>query len=116
MCFGTCPVYKVKVNNKGFVIFLGIVGVRKKGRSTWKVPTEIIEKLNGLIEKLDFRNFIYNPQGSYATCHPSCITTIKFLDGLINTIDYDLGYFEYKNLERFENRIDYLIDTDRVVR
>ncbi len=116
-CFGDCSIYKVKVDNKGSVVYFGINFVRKEGKYAWKVPQEVIDRLDKMIRDFNYRNFIFEPTGSHATCHPFCITTIKFTDGVIKTIDHDLGFFEYrKNLERFENKIDKLIDTDRVVR
>ena len=115
--FGTCLVYKVKVDNKGNVVYFGIRFVRKEGKYTWKVPQEVINKLDKLIVDFDYRNFIFEPTGSQATDCPSCITTIKFSDGMIKTVDHDLGFTEFRNnLERFENKIDKLIDADRVIR
>lgn len=117
MCYGPCPIYKAKVDNIGNVEYYGIDFVRKEGKYTWKVPQEVLDELDKLIKNFNYRNFVFEPSGSWATDHPSCIITVKFIDGFVKTIDHDLGYFEYnKNLERFENKIDKLIDTDRVIK
>lgn len=117
MYYGTCPVYKVEVDNEGNVAYFGGSFVKKEEKHTWKISPEEINKLNKLINNFDYKNFIFKPKGLCATCSPSCITTIKFSDGLIKTVDHDLGYSEFKNnLEKFENKIDMIIGITRLIK
>jgi len=49
-------------------------------------------QLNGLIENFGFKSFIYEPGNEFITGQPSCITTIKYLDGETKEISHYYGH------------------------
>lgn len=61
MCFGTCPVYSVMVDNEGNVNYYGEMFVYKSGEHHWKISGKKVNQLNDLIEDFGFKSFIYEP-------------------------------------------------------
>jgi len=92
MCFGTCPVYSVMVDNEGNVNYSGEMFVYKSGEDHWQIPMKKVEQLNGLIEDFGFKSFIYEPGNEFITDQSSCITTIKYLDGESKEINHYYGH------------------------
>lgn len=118
MCNGTCPVYKVRVDDNGEVNWNGIDFVEVTGRRLWAISKAKLRLLHKLLEEYDFMN-LDKPDpsdgpffGGYITCQPSCITTVIFRDGTRKKIDHYLGDgFMPKRLEELENRIDAILGT-----
>jgi len=109
-CYGTCPIYIIKIFNNGAVKYFGSGFVEKLGKHTWTLSQNKIDKLENLLNEFNYKSFLYDPLFPSITCQASCITKVKFSDGTIKKIDHYLGIGEYKDtLEKFENRIDKII-------
>jgi hypothetical protein len=67
MCFGTCPVYSVMVDNEGNVNYYGEMFVYKSGEHHWKISGKKVNQLNDLIEDFGFKSFIYEPGYEFIT-------------------------------------------------
>ncbi|MBU9713581.1 DUF6438 domain-containing protein [Evansella tamaricis] len=127
-CYGSCPIYKVEVFSDGEVKWNGFEYVSKLGIHEWKLTAKKMEKLNGLIEEFDFRNYEYKTSDIYATDHPSCLISIEFEDGYVKHIDHYLGdQLEDEwlvdldgpvrmTLEQFERRLEGIIGTGKYVK
>lgn len=116
MCFGTCPVYSVTVDNEGNVNYYGEMFVYKSGEHHWQIPMKKVEQLNGLIEDFGFKSFIYEPGNEFITDQSSCITTIKYLDGESKEINHYYGHVLIDDsLTAFENKIERIIGTKKYV-
>ena len=116
MCFGTCPVYSVMVDNEGNVNYSGEMFVYKSGEHHWQIPMKKVEQLNGLIEDFGFKSFIYEPGNEFITDQSSCITTIKYLDGESKEINHYYGHVLIDDrLIAFERKIEKIIGTKKYV-
>ena len=114
MCFGTCPVYSVMVDNEGNVNYSGEMFVYKSGEHHWQIPMKKVEQLNDLIEDFGFKSFIYEPGYEFITdCH-SCITTVKYSNGETKEIDHYYGHVLIDDsLTEFEKKIERIIGTKK---
>lgn len=116
MCYGNCPVYSVIVDNKGNITYNGEMFVYKSGRHHWKISKKKVKQLNDLIDSFDFKSFKYEPEGGFITDQPSCITTVKYLDGQIKEIDHYYGHIMIDDsLTSFEKKIERKIGTKKYV-
>ena len=116
MCYGTCPVYSVTVDNEGNVNYHGEMFVYKSGEQHWKISKKKVEQLNNLIEDFGFKSFIYESGEEFITDQPSCITTVKYSDGQTKEIDHDYGNILVDDsLAAFEKKIDRIIGTKKYV-
>ncbi|HOV26600.1 MAG TPA: DUF6438 domain-containing protein [Pseudobacteroides sp.] len=116
MCFGTCPVYSVTMDNEGNVNYYGEMFVYKSGEHHWKISGEKVNQLNDLIEDFGFKSFIYKPGDEFITDQPSCITTIKYSDGETKEINHYYGHVLIDDsLIEFEKNIERIIGTKKYV-
>ncbi len=116
MCFGTCPVYSVTVDNEGNVNYSGEMFVYKSGEHHWKISGKKVNQLNDLIEDFGFKSFIYEPGYEFITDGPSCITTIKYSDGATKEINHYYGHVLIDDsLTAFEKNIERIIGTKKYV-
>jgi hypothetical protein len=116
MCFGTCPVYSVTVDNEGNGNYYGEMFVDKSGEHHWKIPMKKVEELNGLIEDFGFKSFIYEPGNEFITDCSSCITTVKYSNGETKEIDHYYGHVLINDrLTAFERKIEKIIATKKYV-
>ncbi len=116
MCYGTCPVYSVTVDNEGNVNYHGEMFVYKSGEQHWKISKKKVEQLNDLIEDFGFKSFIYEAGGQFITDQPSCITTVKYSNGETKEIDHYYGHILIDDsLAAFEKKIDRIIGTKKYV-
>lgn len=116
MCYGTCPVYSVTVDNEGNVNYYGEMFVYKSGEHHWKISKKKVEQLNDLIEDFGFKSFIYESGEEFITDQPSCITTVKYSDGQTKEIDHDYGNILVDDsLAAFEKKIDRIIGIKKYV-
>ena len=116
MCYGTCPVYSVTVDNEGNVNYHGEMFVYKSGEQHWKISKKKVEQLNDLIEDFGFKSFIYEPGEEFITDQPSCITTVKYSNGKTKEIDHYYGHILMDDsLAIFEKKRDRIIRTKKHV-
>ena len=57
VCFGTCPVYELKVYHGGMAVFVGLQNTPKLGEWEKKLEKEDYKKLEEAFEKTDFANY-----------------------------------------------------------
>ncbi len=116
MCYGTCPVYNVTVDNEGNVNYHGEMFVYKSGEHHWKISKKKVEQLNDLIEDFGFKSFIYESGEEFITDQPFCITTVKYSDGQTKEIHHYYGHVLIDDsLAAFEKKIDRIIGTKKYV-
>ncbi|MGB7604538.1 MAG: DUF6438 domain-containing protein [Lutisporaceae bacterium] len=116
MCYGDCPVYEVTVDSKGNVEYIGDTFVYKIGQLNSKISNRKVKQLADKLYEFNYKSFVYEPGDLFATDHPSCITTVKYLNGEIKTVDHYLGHFLVdKKLSEFENSIDRILGTKKYV-
>ncbi|MBZ4647156.1 MAG: hypothetical protein JG777_2645 [Clostridia bacterium] len=116
MCYGTCPVYSVTVDNEGNVNYNGEMFVYKSGEHHWKISKKKVKQLNDLIEEFGFKSFIYEPGDEFITDCPSCITTVKYSNGETKEIDHYYGHILVDDsLTVFEKKIERIIGTKKYV-
>ena len=73
-CFGTCPVFEVRLCSNDMAYYKGIAFVSKKGNFEAKISKEWQEKLRNLIVKAKFNDFasFYPTEGKEMTDLPRC--------------------------------------------
>jgi hypothetical protein len=119
-CYGPCPVYTVKIDARGSVIYEGEKFVRVVGRQTARVDRSVVARLLAHAERIhffDMRNayrVIENPDGSTTTVTdlPTKIVTITTNRRTKRVEDY-VGAPDA--LEEFEKAIDEAAGSTRWV-
>lgn len=82
-CFGSCPVYKLRVNAQGRVRYKGIANVPSPLHRTWVLQPSELQALRELLENLNIPNTpnIFNLSGSGChlptTCSPEITITYR---------------------------------------
>ena len=112
-CFGTCPVYKVTLQNDGTVIFEGKEYVKEAGRRSGKISAKQFQQLVAKVEQIGFftLNDEYltkkNADGSETriTDMPSRITTVKRGPESKRVRNYFGGPDSLKELEELIDKI-----------
>ncbi|MFC1670936.1 DUF6438 domain-containing protein [Spirochaetota bacterium] len=116
MCYGTCPVYTVSVDDNGNIEYYGEMFVSKAGSHKWKVPKKTVTALNKLLTRYKFLSFKNSYTEYNATDMPSAIITIKTDDGKKKRVEHYHGDFNApEELNEIEDSIDCLLGTDRYV-
>ena len=109
-CYGTCPVYKVKIYSNGIVEYNGVMFVKKIGSYQWKIDKKAVNLLNEYIKKHGYFGIKKKEPTQIMTDHPYCITSIQLKDKSFRKIDNYKGDNCYsKRLTTFENKIDKII-------
>lgn len=110
-CFGSCPVYRVEVDEDGFVEWEGRRFVKERGRRSWRVPRADVATLERLLERVGFR-WLRDYANPMRTCGPGCTVTAEYADGTTTAVLHMRGDpaapFE---LDRLEERIDLVLGT-----
>ena len=116
MCYGTCPVYTVSVDDNGNVEYHGEMFVSRAGNHKWKVPKKTVAALNRLLTRYEFFSFKKSYNKFSVSCMPSTITTVIMDDGREKKVDHYHGDCDVpKQLNTIENRIDELLGSDKYV-
>lgn len=128
-CYGSCPIYILKVDSGGKVEFKGIEFTETIGKVESLLTEEKIKQFSNEIQKSNFfsleDNFGYESKNCFLTQTDSSgvLLTIEF-DGKRKTIDHYQGClmesrFWQENplgrLSKFENKIDEIVETKRWV-
>jgi len=111
-CFGTCPVYTVRLDGSGAVRFEGRRFVPDTGTAEWRVPPERVDSLvheilaAGYFDLSD-RYAMGEPAcGRYATDLPTVITSVR-IGGRTKQVYHDYGCQDApERLGALERRID----------
>jgi hypothetical protein len=118
-CFGTCPVYTVRISRDGKVEFEGKQHVADSGQATAAVPPERVDSLLAELEAAGYFEFadayeMNSPAcGMYATDSPMVITSAT-RKGETKTVRHDRGCSAAPpELSQLEQRIDEVAGTAR---
>lgn len=86
-CFGACPTYKVTLNPDGTVIYEGKRYVEKLGRYEARVNAEDVQRINNIVNKLEFWK-LKNKYTARITDMPSAIVTVETSERKKTTDNY----------------------------
>ena len=126
-CYGTCPVYSLKINSDGKVEFEGVNYTVTKGKAKGQITNEKVNELISEINKSNFFSFEDDYSQNAKTCSssstdcPSVILTIKY-DEKEKTIKHYNCCFVNSLLSKenalqpltdLENKIDEIVETKR---
>lgn len=121
-CYGTCPIYKVRVSGEGQVKYEGIGYVKIIGSATAQLSREqlarVVEAINA-VKYFELRDSYASKEdgcASVVTDHPSVITSIA-IGGRKKTIRHYYGCAgaATRALTQFESNLDEIIGTARWV-
>jgi hypothetical protein len=123
ICFGHCPVYRIKIYSSGMVEWEGIEHVAKKGKAKWYISpeeakkiSEIAEKIIAIFEKYEHLVETGKIERELATDMPSCKIGIKYTNGEFKSISHYLGDLTApEELETLEEEIDRISGTEKWV-
>ncbi|NLG62860.1 MAG: hypothetical protein GX539_11510 [Candidatus Cloacimonetes bacterium] len=118
-CFGTCPVYEVRVDAKGLVTFEGRRFVDATGTATAEITGDSAAALMRSIEADGFFDldprYIYGERGcgAYHTDAPHVTLTLS-LGGRTHTVQHDYGCTGAPDvLRRMHDRVDAVAGVGR---
>lgn len=123
-CFGSCPVYKVKIFADGKVVYEGKKFVKRKGKIQARITKAEVQRLVSEFNNLNYLNLEdeYNPGGPNCpegwTDHPSAITSLEW-QGKKKTIRHYHGCKGAPVLDQLtalEDKIDEIAKTKRWLR
>ncbi len=110
-CFGPCPIYRVEVDEDGFVEWEGHRYVKEEGRRSWRIPRADVAILERQLERAGFR---WRREASLliALDLPTCAVTAEYADGTTKRLESAL-YIETAPNEgyRRDERIDLVLGT-----
>jgi Domain of unknown function (DUF6438) len=118
-CFGSCPVYRLAVDEEGKVSYQGTAHVRAIGQAEGRVAPERVQALLSELERAGYLSFapryaLGEPAcGRYATDLPSAISSIT-TRGQTKRIEHDHGCGAAPGaLTVLEQRIDEVLGSAR---
>jgi hypothetical protein len=116
MCFGRCPVYKVKIRGDGTVLYEGSHFVAVEGSRQDRISREDVRRLLELARAADYFSLL-PAYRAHITDMPSCITSVSIDGKTMTVVDYagesvgmPLGVSE------LESAIDRMANTARWVK
>jgi hypothetical protein len=116
MCYGTCPVYSLKISGDGTVVYNGEKFVRVTGKQETAISDE---KIRQLVAEFAGANY-FSLKDSYVEISVTdlpYVTTSITLGGKMKTIKHYLGDFGApKGLTALETRIDEIVNTDQWIK
>ena len=108
-CFGTCPVYELKIYNSGFIVYNGTANVKMKGVHTTKITKDqmltFVEKANA-IGFMQMENEYDDPG---VTDLPEMTTSIV-INGERKTVRRRVGF--PREILAFEKMFDALLESE----
>lgn len=95
-CFGTCPVYSVRINGDGTVEYVGKQYVRVVGPAQSRIPRAALQQLLDLIQKAGYfemdaeYRYLIGPNGTRGTVTdlPTTITSVRIGTRTHRIVDY----------------------------
>ena len=110
-CFGTCPVYSLKINGNGTVVYEGKDFVRIKGVEETTVGPEIIDQLLQAFEETGYFSLNDSYTGFGKSDMPSAYTSIS-IGNHTKSIKHYLGDLSApKKLTDLEHKIDTIVNS-----
>lgn len=110
-CFGTCPVYRVAVDEDGFVDWEGRHFVKAEGGRSWRIPRADVATLERQLERAGFR-WLRDYDDPSRTDGSACTIEVEYADGTTKTVLHTLcDETAPSGLSRLEQRIDLVLGT-----
>ena len=89
-CFGSCPVFNIKINYKGNAEFNGQAYIKHKGKSERKIPINLFNEIKELLEYIEVKQLKDNYSVAWTDDQTSFLT-IRFNDNSTKKIrDYGM--------------------------
>jgi hypothetical protein len=93
-CFGTCPVYRVRVSGSGSVSFTGIRNVDSVGTFTGHIDAAAVQALRKAFEDAKYTSLL--PAYGQSNCSPYGTDAARILTSITTgdqtkSVDHDLG-------------------------
>jgi len=80
-CYGTCPVYQVKIFSDGKATWFGRMNVERKGWYEGEVSKDVLKRIREKVHEVNFLDFENQyPTGQRVADLPTTITTIRIGD------------------------------------
>ena len=105
-CFGSCPVFEMKINDNGKATFNAIAYNKQKGRFTTIIKKENLSEIISLINYIDLKKLKDQYTVSW-TDDAGCNLIVKFNDGSVKKI-YDYGMIGSFGLSRLYELFEQL--------
>ncbi len=109
-CFGECPVYKLKVDGKGNVTYVGELYVKVVGKKRAKISLDKVQELFDAFFKVDYFS-LDDEYSAMVTDMPSAITSIT-MDGKFKQVA-DEGRSGPQELVDLEDKIDEITNSQK---
>ena len=90
-CFGTCPVFKLKIYNSGYVSLEGIKNIEQIGFFSAKINQERIDSFSNKATLIGYMNFSDEYDNKYVSDLPETTTSIV-IDGKRKTVRKRFDY------------------------
>ncbi len=126
-CFGTCPVYQIRVFEDGTLIFNGLNHVQKKGVYKFTDSPNLFQDVFQVLDDYDVNDFRDSYVGGYTedevckkrwTDFPTTTMSIQ-LGGKIKTIVHYhgcMGFDREDDLKAMEDEIDKVLNLEPYIR
>jgi hypothetical protein len=89
-CYGSCPVFNLKINYKGNAEFNGQAYIKHKGKSEKKIPINLFNEIQELLEYIEIKKLKDNYSVAWTDDQTSTLT-IRFNDNSVKKIrDYGM--------------------------
>jgi len=120
-CYGTCPIYKLKIYDDGKVEYEGTEFVKRKGKAESRITTDALQDLAREFEKIDYFKLDDNYGGESRNCpeswtdYPTAITSLNWKDQKKTVRHYHgcRGSAVLEQLTALEDKIDKTVNTKR---
>ncbi len=104
-CYGNCPVYLTKINEKGYVLYEGRENVNNTGLFKARIPDAALHNLIQEFERADFFNLKDNYIATISDL-PSTYIHFQYNGKSKRILDY---YGAPQELKDLENKIDEIV-------
>lgn len=118
-CFGTCPVYSLKIYKDGRVVYEGKEFVKKTGMAEGRIKNKALEDLVAEFMKLNYFDLKKNPDCPIsATDFPAAMTSLNW-KGRHHAVEHNQGCQGselLKELSKLEDKIDEVVNTNQWIK
>ena len=112
-CFGTCPVYKLTIEDDGKVTYQGDKFVKIKGKKESTLSNAKLKEIKAAFKKVDYFNLKDSYIKTDATDMPTIITSFKTKSKRKEIVHYHGDFGAPKKLTHLEERIDIIVNTNK---
>jgi hypothetical protein len=118
-CFGTCPVYSLKIYADGRVTYEGKEFVKTKGRAKGRITKQALEELVEEFMKIHYLKLKSKPDCVEEwTDHPSALRSLSWKGEKNAVLHYHgcRGPAVLEQLTKLEDKIDEVVNSKRWIR